>query len=79
VGATLDSFGPVTDPAVLGVQPRRLEIVELDRDVTLGAFASRYDPEVVTLEELARLNRAGPGEVLPAGTRVKGVAGRPLP
>jgi predicted Zn-dependent protease len=79
VGATLDSFGPVTDPAILGVEPRRLEIVELDRDLTLEAFADRYDPGVVTLEELARLNRAEPGEVLRAGTRVKGVAGRPLP
>lgn len=79
VAATLSSFAPVTDPEVLGVQPHRLEIVTLDRAVTLETFASRYDPEVVTEEELARLNRVEPGDRMEAGRRVKGVTGRPLP
>jgi len=78
VSETLGSFEPLTDPAVLGVQPWHLRIVRIDRAMTLTEFNQRYPP-VVSMAELARLNRVGAQDRLEAGTRVKRVEGRPLP
>jgi predicted Zn-dependent protease len=69
------SFGPVTDPDVIDVEPNRLRIVTLDRDMTLAEFARRY-PSAVSVEELAVLNQVeGAGAALKAGTPVKRVVG----
>jgi predicted Zn-dependent protease len=75
---TLDSFGPLTDSAALAVQPLRLDIVPLERAMTLQEFSQRY-PSQVTLEALARLNQAQPAGRLAAGQLVKRVVGGPLP
>ena len=72
--ATLASFRELTDPAVLGVQPARLELVTLDQPMTLEQFHARY-PSTIPLEELATLNGLTPGETLPAGRTVKRVVG----
>jgi predicted Zn-dependent protease len=77
-GRTMESFAPVTDPAVLSVQPRRLEVVTLPRTMTLSEFAQAY-PSAVSLEELGRLNRRAAGDRIPAGAQVKRVVGDPLP
>lgn len=78
VGVSLGSFAPLTDPAVLGVQPWRLEIVRLPGAMTMGEFHRSY-PSVVPLEEVSRLNRRTPGDRIAAGTRMKRVVGSPLP
>ncbi len=78
VSETLSSFAPLTDQAVLNVQPWHLRIVRIDRAMTLTEFNQRY-PSVVSMAELARLNRVGAQDRLPAGTLVKRVEGRPLP
>jgi predicted Zn-dependent protease len=69
----LGSFAPVTDARVLNVQPNRIEIVRLDRAMTLGEFAQRH-PSAVQLSELAILNQVeGAGTQLPAGFLAKRV------
>ena len=77
VGQTISSFAPVTDRSVLDVQPLRLDIVSLGQATSLSSYAQSSSPPV-EVEELARLNRVGPGEVLSAGTRVKTVVGTPV-
>ena len=74
VASTVSSFAPVTDPAVLDVQPMRLRIVTLPEAMSLNSFV-RANPQGVDVDELARLNRVGPGEVIPARTRIKVVEG----
>lgn len=69
----IGSFGPVNDPAILGVQPNRVDIVRLPEAMTVEAFSRRYD-SVAPLPELATINQvAGPEAVLPAGALVKRV------
>ncbi len=70
---SLGSFAPVTDPRILNVQPKRIEIVDLSQPMTVGEFARRY-PSTVPLEVLAVLNQVDPGGRLPAG-EAKRVAG----
>jgi predicted Zn-dependent protease len=74
----IGSFDELTDPAALSVQPLRLEIVQLERAMTLEEFARRYPSQVGTVE-LALLNQVEVGQRIPAGTRVKRVVGGPLP
>jgi predicted Zn-dependent protease len=71
-------FAVLTDPALLGVQPWRLEIVTLGQAMTLTEFHAQV-PSPVSVEELARLNRRTPDARLARGTRLKRVVGRPLP
>jgi predicted Zn-dependent protease len=78
VSASLGSFAPVTDRSVLEVQPRRLALVTTSGRMTMAAFYERY-PSPVPVEEIARLNRLGVDDVIPAGTRMKRVVGNPLP
>lgn len=77
VGSTINSFRPVTDPSVLGVQPMRLDIVRLAEPMSLNSFVQR-SPQPLDIEELGRLNRQAPGAVLPSGTRIKVVVGTPV-
>jgi predicted Zn-dependent protease len=78
VGRSVATFAALTDPAVLAVQPWRLELVTLGQAMTLSAFHQRY-PTPVSIDQLARLNRRAPDERIPAGTRLKRVVGRPVP
>jgi predicted Zn-dependent protease len=68
------SFVPVTDREILGVQPRRLAVVRLDREMTLDQF-QREQPSVVPVRILAILNNVADGAArLEAGRLVKRVA-----
>jgi predicted Zn-dependent protease len=70
--AIVTSFSDVDDPQILGVQPRRIEIVALPRAMTLAEFARQY-PSAVSEEELALLNHVTAGATITAGTRLKRV------
>jgi predicted Zn-dependent protease len=74
VGASISSFRPLTDQAALSVQPLRLDIVELPDAMSLASYLGR-NPGPIELDEIARLNRRNPNEVLPAGTSIKVVVG----
>jgi predicted Zn-dependent protease len=73
VSQTIESFRPVTDPDVLGVEPARIEIVQLDSRMTLKQFIDRY-PSSVSDDQIARINRRTLDESIPAGTLLKRVA-----
>jgi predicted Zn-dependent protease len=69
------SFARVTDRDALNVEPRRVEIVELPRAMTLTEFARQY-PSPIPAEELALINQVyEAGETIPAGTPLKRVVG----
>ena len=78
VASSISSFKPLTDRAILAVQPWTLDIVQLSGATSLEAYMSR-NRSPVPIEELARLNRVEPGEVIPAGSRIKWVVGNPRP
>jgi predicted Zn-dependent protease len=78
VGTSISTFRAVTDSAILGLQPWRLDIVTLQGAMSLTSYAQRT-PGPVDAEVLGRLNRRDPGAVLSAGTRIKTVVGQPLP
>lgn len=65
------SFRPLTDPAVLGLQPRRIRIIELDAPTTLAEIARTRRGVRATVEELALLNGVEEGARLGVGTVVK--------
>lgn len=78
VAATITSFRPLTDPAILAVQPWRLDIRSLGGATSLATYL-QSNPSPVPLETLARINRVTPQEVLSGGDRIKWVLGQPLP
>jgi predicted Zn-dependent protease len=78
VGTALGSFAPLTDPAILGVQPWRLQVVKVPTAMTLSAFQQQY-PSVIPMDELAQINRLEPDARVEAGARLKRVVGKPLP
>ena len=75
---SLESFRPVTDPDVLGVEPARIEIVRLPSRMTLRQFIDRY-PSTVSDAQIAMLNRRTLSESIGRGTLMKRVAGGRLP
>ncbi|HEV8305993.1 MAG TPA: M48 family metalloprotease [Gemmatimonadales bacterium] len=72
------SFAPLTEPAVLAVQPWRIAFVTLDRRATLAELAGRR-PAPVPLATIALINRTQPDAPLTPGTVVKWVTGNPRP
>ena len=72
----IESFGPVTDRAVLDVEPRRIDLVTLRSGMTLREFERRH-PSTVDLQTLALINQVEPDEPLAAGRKVKRVVGGP--
>ncbi len=74
-----DSFSPLRDQEALSVQPAKLELVTLSRQMTLEQFNQQY-PSTVSIEELAIINQVeGPSAVMPSGQLVKRVVGGRLP
>jgi predicted Zn-dependent protease len=70
----IGSFGPLTDPAALNVQPARLKVVTVDRNTTLAEFASRY-PSGLSADRVSIINQLEPGSPLRAGQKIKVVQG----
>ena len=67
------SFGRLTDPKALAMQPERMAIVRTSRAMTLASFNAQY-PSVIDIERLALINQvSGPDVTIPAGTPVKRV------
>jgi predicted Zn-dependent protease len=74
--SSLGSFDRVTDSEVLNVQPRRIELVTTDRNMTIEQFAQRH-PSTVSLTTLAIINGVETGAMISAGTTLKRVVGGP--
>jgi predicted Zn-dependent protease len=74
---TISSFARVVDRSVLEVQPLQLSITTVSEAMSLNTFI-RSNPQPISVEELARLNRLDPTEVISSGTRIKTVSGTPI-
>lgn len=72
------SFDRLTDPALLDVQPWRLDIVTVPRGLTWAEFLRRY-PGPASAEATALVNNMDVGARFPAGVEVKRIVGAPLP
>ena len=75
---SIESFRPVSDPDILGVDPARIEIIRLPSRMTLQQFIDEY-PSTVSDEQIAMLNRRTLNESIASGTLLKRVAGGRLP
>ncbi len=78
IASAISSFRPLSDRAILAAQPWTIDIVTLPGATSLQTYV-RSNPSPIPIEELARLNRVTPGEVLASGTRIKRVVGSALP
>ncbi|HXM39014.1 MAG TPA: M48 family metalloprotease [Gemmatimonadales bacterium] len=74
----LYSFGQLTDPAMLNVQPQHLDVLVLDRRTTLAELAQQRPPPV-PVATLALINQVDEATPLEPGRLVKWVIGQPLP
>jgi predicted Zn-dependent protease len=73
--SSIRSFSQLRDASKINVQPARVELVKLSREMTLDQFNSQY-PSTVPIEELAIINEVeGGSTLLPAGRTVKRVVG----
>lgn len=75
---SLGTFRRLTDRRYLDVQPKRVEIAQVDRAMTLDELVRRY-PTSVDPQELAILNGIADGGRLEAGQRFKRIVGGRLP
>jgi len=76
--ASIRSFSVLTDSRYLNVQPKRLELVSLEREMALREFARAY-PSTVELTTLGLINGVGADQALPGGELAKRVVGGRLP
>jgi predicted Zn-dependent protease len=74
----LSSFAPLTDPALLNVQPQHISLFTLDRRTTITELA-RQKRSPVPVATLALINQVGESTPLEPGRIVKWVIGQPLP
>jgi predicted Zn-dependent protease len=72
------SFGPLDDPAALAVQPARVELVKLPREMTVAEFNAQF-PSTVPLDVVATVNGVGEGGKLEAGRTAKRIVGGTVP
>ncbi len=72
------SFRRLTDRRYLDVEPKRVEVVTLDRAMSLGEFDRRY-PSTVDLATLAIVNGVPETAQLERGHKVKRIVGGELP
>jgi predicted Zn-dependent protease len=69
------SFGELRDQSKINVSPARIELVKLNRSMSLEQFNSQY-PSSISVEELAIINEIeDPTAALQAGRTVKRVVG----
>lgn len=76
IDRSIQSFARVTSSRVLNMQPARMQIVEVPRDMTLRQFHESY-PSSVKLEEVAIVNQLQADSRLRRGDLVKRVVGGP--
>jgi predicted Zn-dependent protease len=71
----INSFSELTDKARLDVEPYKVELVKLDKEMSLAEFNQKY-PSTIPVERLAVVNGLdSASDRIPAGTTVKRVVG----
>jgi predicted Zn-dependent protease len=76
--AAIRSFSRLTDSRYLNVQPKRLELVNPDRQMGLPEFGRAY-PSTVELGTIGLINGIGANQMFPRGELAKRVVGGRLP
>jgi len=76
--AAIRSFSRLTDSRYLNVQPKRLELVNPDRQMGLPEFGRAY-PSTVELGTIGLINGVGANQMFPRGELAKRVVGGRLP
>ena len=72
---TIRSFSTLRDPSKINVEPARVEVVRVPRQMTLEQLNAQY-PSTIPVEHLAIINELeGPSAVIPAGRMLKRVQG----
>jgi predicted Zn-dependent protease len=71
---TAASFGPLTDPAALAVQPAKVELVKVPRQMSVAEFHGQF-PSTVPVEQVAIMNGLDPGGTFQAGQTAKRIVG----
>jgi predicted Zn-dependent protease len=73
--AAIRSFSRLTDSRYLNVQPKRLEIVNLERQMALPEFARAY-PSTIEIGTVGLINGVGANQMLSGGLAKRVVGGR---
>jgi predicted Zn-dependent protease len=76
--AAIESFAPLRDQRYLSVEPKRIDLVTLDREMALPDFARAY-PSTVEVGTLGLINGIASGGSLARGEMAKRVVGGRLP
>jgi predicted Zn-dependent protease len=78
VSSSVQSFSELTDRRAVAVEPLRIDVVRVDRAMTLGQLYDEYYRAggPVPLSEIALINQIEPEARIAAGTSVKMVRGR---
>ncbi len=72
--STMASFRSLNDPAALNVQPAKVELVRVPRNMTVEQFNTQF-PSSIPLEQVLIINELQAGDQLRAGQTVKRVVG----
>jgi predicted Zn-dependent protease len=72
----VQSFGPLQDRSAENVQPAKVELVKVPRDMTLEQFAQAF-PSSAPVEVVGIVNGVEKGGTLPAGATAKRIVGGP--
>ena len=75
VDRSMYSFEQLIDGEILSVQPMRIRIVALERDMTIEEFADSYSSPV-SVDTLALINQVNRDTVLTEGQKIKQVVGK---
>jgi predicted Zn-dependent protease len=78
IDTSIRSFSRLTDARYLDVQPKRLELVNLERQMALPEFARAY-PSTVEIATIGLINGVAANQMLPGGELAKRVVGGRLP
>jgi predicted Zn-dependent protease len=71
----IGSFGPLRNQAALNVQPAKVQLMKLQREMTLEQFNQQY-PSSIPITELAIINEVeSPSTAIPQGRTIKRVVG----
>jgi predicted Zn-dependent protease len=74
LASAVGTFNRVTDPRLLDIQPRRVDVVKTTSAMSLEEFNRRY-PSTVDIQTLGIINQADGNTRFPMGTEVKRVVG----
>jgi len=74
----LESFAPMNEERWINLEPKRIELVRVETEMTAERFFQRY-PSTVSLDTIRLINGWDAGHVIPAGTLVKRVTGEGVP